>query len=495
MTMLAGSGSLWQRFRPSWPLIVGFAAFARAILTAKKLLGDPDSYLHVASGRWMLAHGHLPSADPFSHSLAGAHWIVHEWLSEVVLALAFGAGGWRFVALLTAACFGIGAALLTRALLRRADPLTALILVFAGIAVYLPHLLARAHILALPFAVVWCAALFASRDEERGPPFAVLPLMLIWANLFGGFMFGLALAGYLGVEAVIWPAHGRARIEEAMRWGFFLAAAAALSLLTPNGFEGFLQPFRMASMPALQANFSEWQSTDFSGFQPLELWILGPILLGYGLGLRLPPWRLLLLLILIHLALVHTRHADLLGLVGPLAVVSSLGRQIAAQVHAGQTPSLAAFMARLAPSAPCPALAATILLAVLLGFAAVPRPIERVDDVITPRSALEAAERLGLKGPVFNSEGFGGYLIFRGVPTFIDGRIEMYGNAFLDSYMAEAAGSQPQFTDMLARNKITWTLLLPSEGAIGVLDHLPGWKRVYADKWAVVHARVDQLGP
>ncbi len=68
------------------------------------------------------------------------------------------------------------------------------------------------------------------------------------------------------------------------------------------------------------------------------------------------------------------------------------------------------------------------------------RPIVRGDDAVTPGAALAAATRLGLSGPVFNSEGFGGFLIFRGVPTFIDGRIEMYGNDFLaKDYEAEAA--------------------------------------------------------
>jgi hypothetical protein len=54
------------------------------------------------------------------------------------------------------------------------------------------------------------------------------------------------------------------------------------------------------------------------------------------------------------------------------------------------------------------------------------RPLERADDHVTPSSALAAATRLGLEGPVFNSEVFGGYLTFRGIPTFIDGRAELY---------------------------------------------------------------------
>jgi hypothetical protein len=109
---------------------------------------------------------------------------------------------------------------------------------------------------------------------------------------------------------------------------------------------------------------------------------------------------------------------------------------------------------------------------------------------VTPSSALAAAARLGLNGPVFNSEGFGGYLIFRGIPTLIDGRAELYGNAFLDRYLAAERGDEAALTALLARYGITWTLVVPQQGAISRLDVLPGWRRVYTDAQAVIHMRV-----
>ena len=69
------------------------------------------------------------------------------------------------------------------------------------------------------------------------------------------------------------------------------------------------------------------------------------------------------------------------------------------------------------------------------------RPIVRTEDRVTPASALAAAARMGLAGHVFNSEGFGGYLVFHGVPAFIDGRIELYGNAFLARYLDAVNGN------------------------------------------------------
>ena len=64
-----------RRLVPSWPLIIGLAVFIRALAQPIALLNDPDTYLHIAAGRWMLTHAALPVHDPFSHSLAGAAWV------------------------------------------------------------------------------------------------------------------------------------------------------------------------------------------------------------------------------------------------------------------------------------------------------------------------------------------------------------------------------------------------------------------------------------
>jgi hypothetical protein len=118
------------------------------------------------------------------------------------------------------------------------------------------------------------------------------------------------------------------------------------------------------------------------------------------------------------------------------------------------------------------------------------RPLQRTDDPVTPLSALTAAARLGIEGPVFNSEGFGGYLAFRGIPTFIDGRAELYGDAFLDGYLMAARGDEVTLSQLLDRYGVTWTLLQPQEGAVSRLDALPGWRRIYTHTEAVLHRRV-----
>ena len=45
------------------------------------------------------------------------------------------------------------------------------------------------------------------------------------------------------------------------------------------------------------------------------------------------------------------------------------------------------------------------------------------------------------------------------------------------------------FVRLLDEYKIDTTLLFPSTQAVGLLDRLPGWDRIYADDVAVVHVR------
>ena len=257
---------------PSWPLIVGLAFFIRALAQPMALLNDPDTYLHIATGRWMLAHMALPVHDPFSYSLSGTTWVPHEWLAEIVLAAVYGLAGWSGPVLLTAAAFAASLALLARFLLRSAEPFSTLIAAALGGALVLGHLLVRPHLLALPLLVLWSRALLVARDTGSGPPFRLLLVMALWANLHGSFMFGLALAAFLAAEAMLAPER---RAHEARRWAGFSLLAFAAALLTPIGMAGFFEPLRLMAMPALQESFGEWLSPNSKHFNRSKFGSLG----------------------------------------------------------------------------------------------------------------------------------------------------------------------------------------------------------------------------
>jgi hypothetical protein len=476
-----------SRWLFSWPLITAIAVALRLTVERRALLNDPDTYLHIAVGRWIWAHQSLPFHDPFSGSMPGAPWIPHEWLAELLLAATYDAAGWPGLTIVTTACVAATMVILARRLLQDFEPLSGMIVVVTAAAMLLPHVLARPHVLALPLLALWSAELFRARDADRLPPWWLLAVMMVWANLHGGFMAGLALAAGLAGEAVLDASAGERR-RTLGRWSLFVVLAIAAALITPNGVAVIVQPIRLSGMAALHAHFIEWSPLDLSQFQVLYLWIAAVLWLSIvGKG---PRWtRLVLFAALTAAAFRYRRHLDLVAIVGPLAVAGSMGRRIAAVIRANPGSPVARGVTYLAQPAGRSALLASAILFLGLGAASVAVPIRRDDDAVTPSSALAAARQAGVQGNVFNNEGFGGFLVWSGVPSFIDGRIEMYGGDFLERYLAAESGAEPALDQVLDSYRIGWALLTPESGAATVLGRMPNWRLIHRDKTAVVYAR------
>lgn len=484
----------------SWPLILGALAYVLAVHAVETLLKDGDTFLHIAIGHWMFQHGAVPAADPFSHTMPGAPWIAHEWLAAVVLALAHAGGGWTGVVALSALAFAVTLALLMRALLDQLEPVYALLFVVIAAALTAPHLLARPHLLAMPFMMLWTIGLVRASEAGRAPSLWLLPLMTVWANLHGGFTLGLVLAGAFALEALL-AARQQGRLGATARaWGLFLLLAGASALLTPYGAKGILFTWHLLANTSYALTvIGEWQPANFQQLQPLEVWLLAGLALFAYQGLRLPPMRLLLLLGLLHLALKHARNSELLGLLSPLFLATPLAAQWRARQQ-GQVPLAAAdrFFRRLAqPAGRSAALSAVLLLSAYTLFLPRLRAVEP-PVAAAPVQAIQAVQQAGLRGPVLNEYGWGGYLSFLGIRPFIDGRVDVYGDEFLKAYMAAIFVQQPDALESVLRKyDIEWTLLSPGTPALAWLDRMPGWQRLYGDTTAIVHARrpVDAPAP
>ena len=90
---------------------------------------------------------------------------------------------------------------------------------------------------------------------------------------------------------------------------------------------------------------------------------------------------------------------------------------------------------------------------------------------------------------MLNEYGFGGYLIWSHVRPFIDARAELYGDAMLSLYDKLQAGDPAAIETTLARYDIAWTIFPPDARIVAILDREPGWRRLYADAFAVVQVR------
>lgn len=467
-----------------WPVhLLALLALATG-LWVPGMLGDGDTWWHVLTGEWILDHRAVPRTDLYSFTMPDAPWTTHEWLSEVLMAGAFRMAGWSGVVTLGAGAAALSALLLGRRLARDLPPLALVVVLTTALGLAGTCLLARPHILALPVLTAWTIGLLDARDAERAPSPWLLALMAVWANLHGGYAFGIALVAPFALEALL-AAPTAARLRVVLTWSGFGLAAVGAALVTPFGVEGLLFPLRLLGMASL-SEIAEWQPVGFGSLTPMEVAVLA--LVGFALyrPVRVPPVRLVLLVGLIHMALAHSRHQLLLAIVGSLLLARPVAAAIAgASGWSAPTPgTVPSGRARVGAPAAFSAALALALLAARLAW-----PIVREDGPVAPIAAVAAVPKALRAEPVLNEYGFGGYLIWAGIRPFVDGRADMYGDAFLSRYGDATRAPGPALDRLLDRYRIAWTIVPPGDAVAGALDRMPGWRRIYADRHAVVHAR------
>jgi len=465
--------------RAVFALFAGFAAFAFTIILSTLLL-DGDTGWHLATGAWIVAHGSVPTHDPFSFTAVGRHWVAHEWLSELAMYASYRAAGWTGLNLLTgvamAALYALVGYELPRWMSIRAS-IVAVLLIAPGIA---PSLLARPHILALPLLAGWLIALLHARERDQAPSLLLVPLMLVWANAHGSFIFGLALSAVFALEALIAaaPADRRTVI---FAWGKFGLCAGLAALATPAGFGGLVFPFYVNGLKLL-AHLGEWQPADFSTFTASEAALLATLFFVLAKPVRIPPVRLLLLLGVLHLALQHTRQEIVLMVVGVLILAEPIGK--------AWTPAAAASAAAESPTARRDTYRASVaVLAIALALVAyrVAVPVARTNSPGVPAMALRRLPPSLRGARVFNEYSFGGSLILAGIRPYIDGRSDMYGDPFTLDYIEIVGGNAARWRAANAKWHFGWTILPPRSNLAKRLDHDPAWRRIYADDIAAIH--------
>lgn len=479
----------------SFPLLAGLVAFVAALGQAS-MLADADSYWHLATGRWIIANRAVPTTDPFSHSMPGVAWTAHEWGSEVLMRVAYDWAGWPGMLWLAAIAFALTMAIMARFLVDRMEPQHAIVLTLVCATLMVTHLLARPHVIVWPLTVAWVGALVRAGEQRTAPPWYLLVMLVVWANLHASFTLALGFTAALAVDAVMQRETTASRVACARQWGAFFVAAIACSLINPQGIGAYEHARSVMAMTTTLAVVNEWKSADFHTFRPLLLWLLMVLGLGLTGRLRLSVARLMFVCGLLYLALKHQRYHALVGVVSPflLATPIAAGLKSLTDSTGKDVEVLDRWFRALARPASANGILMIVALGALLAYGntRISRPAPAAE--ITPARALAAFQATGTTGRVLNEYSFGGYLIFRGIPVFYDGRGDMYGDALIgeavDALFLKHRGALEQ---LLATHQIGWTLLTPTTPAVQLLDYLPNWQRIYADSIAVVHVRRDLL--
>ena len=461
---------------PVW-LWLGIGVYAVLLVCGERLLNDSDTYWQISIGQWIIDHAALPRADIYSFTKAGEAWTSSSWLSQVLMAGSYNLAGWTGPVVLAAGCIAATFALLTHILGRRVPAAFAVTVAIAALVLSKGHFLARPHVLVLPVMLAWAYGLMSASERGEAPSFWLLPLIALWANLHGGFIFGLVLAGAFAIDA-LWNVDVARQRPLALRWALFGIGAVLACCATPYGWGSILAARKILDLGELLHLIYEWMPADFTSLGAFEMSILVLIAAALYAGVRLSPPRIALVLGLLHMALSHVRNLEIFALLLPLVVLAPVASQFALQP--------ARFSKITAP------LASAAVLAVLLGastWALAAKSAFSPPEVQSPVAAIDALQARHPKR-VLNDLPFGGYMIWRKMPVFIDGRAELYGEAFeMAYYRALQLKDVNGFLDILKTWDIDAVLLTPSTPAVGLLDNIPGWQRVYSDRYAVLHVR------
>lgn len=463
-------------------LLLPWLVFAAIFFLRIIRINDPDVFLHIRSGWWILQNRAIPATDPFALFSLGQPWVNHQWLAQVSISLlsAPAIGGLITLSLARAALLTVSFALLHRAALNRgaSQRIALLCLVFGSMPGWMfseprPYIFTY---LGLAW-ISWAWSAWKSRGSRA--IFFLPAIMLPWANSHGGATSGMLFFGALvtGEWAMwIWARFRQPHPPPSplLKISGVLLATILCSFISPHGWRILLFPFQVVGKDILEARIFEWNAPTFE-FDFLAYWAYLAIFLTVCV-IRVRSLSLSDAIAsagFIYMSLTARRHIPLMIYV-TLPVLASQLTHIRLRHH------------WLKP------LAAAGMLVFSLGWAQ--QMISRnfiplglgMNQWAQPRRAVDFLLASPLKPNLFHDYNWGGYLIHRlsdPWKAFIDGRVDIYGPQGMAQY-TRIMGDEPQWQPAFKKYEIN-TVMLDYQ----TISRLPGLARQLWDspEWAVVY--------
>jgi len=469
-------------------LFVSILFIALFVMTTREI-SDPDFWWHLSTGKYIVETHTIPHADIFSFTNAGRPWVTHEWLAEIFIFALYALGSFPLLILIFAALMTLAFALVY--LRSPGQPyIAAFAMILAALATA-PMWGVRPQMLSLLLTSVFLWIL-----DRKGRSIWLLPcLMLLWVNLHSGYALGLVIVGVYVFAEIITGFNVSSRFE-VPSLGFSLLFVLVLCIMAvlfnPNGATMYIYPFETLTSPTMQAYIQEWFSPDFhlSEFQPFA-WLLLATLAAIAVsGKRTSFVQTILLIGFGYAALRSARHIPLYAIIAAPIIAEHVWHVIKSHGWVNRL-NTHRQMTRVA----------TIVNWILLTMMVL-AGIARVAIVLSNQTATERArfpaaatdfiQAQKIKGGIYNTYAWGGYLIWRMYPqarVFIDGRADVYGDAFIENVYLKAYRGGVDWREPLDRYDVRVVLIEPNAPLAAQLAREAPWKQVYGDQQAIVYVR------
>jgi hypothetical protein len=470
-----------------------FVVFAIVIASADNF-ADPDLWMHIFVGKLIVGSGHIPSLDLFSYSAAGMPWRNHEWLSQVILALAYENLGVIGLKLLKLICAGVMVFALKRGLeqthvLTRVHRII-LLLTAAAIATQMQF---RPQLFTFAMMAIVMATIGSEVYRGKARLWPLIPLFALWANLHGGFVAGIGAMVVAATVLIVQDLRTGEYPSRGLRLGVVAILAALATLLNPFGIEIWSRTFHSVSdplirliindwisLPGMLAN--EWHTSKASLLQdvlPLALFAVFVCSIALAPSFDDAPMLAVAALFVCGAFLV-ARNVALAVIAMAIPAANHLGLAISKRSDNAAT--------ELQPPAAIALLICGVVVLVVAGRVFKNR-LPSQDRM--PAAAVAFMRRQGLNGNILNEYEWGNYLVWHLAPenrVFIDGRAELvYPDSVIRDY-ARFYYALDGGNELLGKYPHNFVLVKPETGAYRVVSTDRDWKPIYRDSLAVLFA-------
>jgi len=460
------------------------AACVYYVLNAPLLLGHYDLGWHLAAGDLIRDQGKIPFQDSWSFTSAGKQWFNLSWLWDVFASVLFQYTNFSGLMLFTVAC---GAAIVgylaSLSLSNGASPLAVCIAVLSACLLYpafaaFPniYLAASPNIATMAFSVIF----YGECLKRTRRVFWLPAIMLLWANLHGGFLLGLLIIGVFGGVAALKRDWACFKIYSLVAGGCLVA-----TLINPLGWHIY-QGATATVGSFVQAEITEWwpyyRNITLPGSIPGILYILAFVALELRYRGFCPLEARLLSWLFLFLGFYQFRYMAFFFLFSTIPLALHLDRLLPKR-----SDDLAVKRA--------------LLVAGIAMACALPLAYMRAEpDLGLPQMLSERDVRYLEKhyphARLLNHWNYGGIFIFftRGaIPLFVDGRASTaYPDALLRDYfkLGRSEVNEADWDMVLGKYHIDTVLWVKAHEALRqFLVGKRGWKEAYAGTYASIYVK------
>jgi hypothetical protein len=465
------------------------------VLACADNFADPDLWMHLLLGKAILSTGHISSHEIYSYSVAGFPTRSHEWLSELVFAIAYGWCGIIGLKLIKLTCATIAMIALAAGLSRSAaSPRIQRTILVLTAGALTPQMQFRPQLFTFAMLSIVMMALATEVYSGRARLWPLVLMFALWANLHGGFIIGL---GALGIAAVVLAGQellAGITPRRGLRIGCFTVLAACATLVNPIGIGIWTNVLHSVSDPLIRVIVKDWVPLtnmmrylwQTSGMALLQVILAIGLFAAFLCSIALAPTLddaplTAIAIVFIGASFYMVRNLAL----GVIAVAIPLANHLALAVAKrarSETDS------RSDDSEPRPMLIAVIL--VIVGFAGgVLSPRLSTWEPV-PAGAVAFMKERNLRGNILNLFEWGGYVAWH-LPEsriFIDTRTELvYPDALLREY-AEFYYGLPGARRALDGYPTDFVLMKSATRGSRLVESDRAWKVIYQDSDATLFA-------